>query len=64
MNRIETLNDLRSASLARRSIIIPGCQNKPIPAAVAMNWSGTHLWNMFWRGMYIYEPKVRASDDT
>lgn len=59
--QINNLNDLMDAVRNRKAIVVPNhpSWNFPRPASFLINVSGTTLYALFARGMYIYnkEPK-------
>jgi hypothetical protein len=61
--QIFTLDDLKNAVNAKQSIVVPNTRSfqGPIPAAFAINMSGTILLRLFGDGMFIYEKPKKGS---
>jgi len=56
LKKIKTLQDIDSAIQAKKSLVCPDspCFNRPIPAAVYMQFHGQDILRLIQKGLYIY----------
>jgi len=55
--KIRSLPQIRKAIADRRALICPGsyCFDRPIPAAVIINMSGTTILGLINKGLHLYK---------
>jgi NADH:ubiquinone oxidoreductase subunit len=57
--RVRGLSHLVRLARARRAVYFNG---GILPAAFVVNWNGWMLHILFWRGMFVYQPKERKHE--
>lgn len=61
MQQIKNLDDLMSANINKKAVVIPTSRawTRRMPAAFMIHQPGERLWHLFREGMFIYQKKEK-----